>query len=70
MRKIFKIGIAVGLGCALILGLGLGFGLGGEEYTQEKKDSLIIETENGVIEGQCSSDVPDFLMNLSLSDEP
>ena len=71
MRKIFKIGIAVGLGSALILGLGLGFGLsGGEEDTQEKKDSLIIETENGVIQGQGSPDDPDFLMNLSLCDEP
>ena len=61
MRKIFKIGIAVGLGSALILGLGLGLGLSGEEEdTQEKKDSLIVETENGVIQGQDSPDVPDF----------
>lgn len=61
MRKIFKIGIAVGLASAIILGLGLGFGLsGGEEDIQESKDSLIVETENGVIQGQGASDVPDF----------
>ena len=64
MRKIFKIGIAVGLGSALILGLGLGLGLSGEEEDiQEKKDSLIVETENGVIQGQDSPDVPDFLIS-------
>ena len=71
MRKIFKIGIGVGLGAAIILGLGLGFGLsGGEEDIQETKDSLIIETENGVIQGQGSPDVPDFPMNWTVSDEP
>ena len=64
MRKIFKIGIAVGVGSALILGLGLGFGLGGgEEDIQQKKDPLIVETEYGVIQGQDSPDVPDFLMS-------
>ena len=62
MRKIFKIGIAVGLASAIILGLGLGLGLSGEEEDiQETKDSLIIETENGVIQGQGYSDVPDLL---------
>ena len=61
MRKIFKIGIAVGFGAAIILGLGLGFGLRGGEEDVKVLDSLIIETENGVIQGQGPSDASDVL---------
>ena len=57
MRKIFKIGIAVGLGAALILGLGLGLGLRDEEeVTEPATDPLMIETENGFIKGQGFAD--------------
>ena len=61
MRKIFKIGIAVGLGAALILGLGLGLGLrDGEENTEPTTDPLMIETENGFIKGQGDADLTLF----------